>query len=862
MKNLLSKIKLLILLCLSPLYLTGQTDSTHLLRLRDFALNIHSFNRLYPQEKVWLHCDNTAYFQGDTIWFAAYVTSAETLSPAENLSKILYVELLNEAGEVVSTQRLPIEAGRCHGQIPLNTELERHFVNDRRQYSFYPVDHRTGNFYIPLPSGYYEVRAYTRAMLNWGADICFSRVFPVFDAPEREGDYSRLTMDNQEKNRRELIENRIRPKTKKNNRLNVDFYPEGGNIVCGLPCRVAYKVTDSEGHSLTACCQLLADGKPVTNSETKHNGMGCFSFLPQPKVKYSLHVETDERDRTFDLPDAQLQGVMLTVDATEADNVRMAIAATDSLLQKAVGMSITCRGKLLRFKMYERLSKRPIRIPAIAKKELSPGVNQVTLFDADGKVYAERLFFVHDTTMVGKLLVGYQLDKEEYKPFEKISLTLQSRRGGPVCPPEKEVVADSGRHTGLPLQYASLSVRDSGAEIATGYADNLQTSLLLTSDLKGYIHRPDYYFEADDSIHRTALDLLMMTQGWRRYAWKQLAGVEEFKVSHVIEEELVLQGQVKSPNRKQKILKNINVGAVISDNKIVKQSGNTVTDKDGRFSFKIIPFIGRQRLSLNLTDKHNMLVDGKILLNRHFSPIPRGYMFVEKEILNSPQPLQLSVDSFSFVGVNMLQAVQVGKSRHNFEPFILHNIKEEREKALDIDDRYFMSCDIESYIDDRYSFTNEILWSYTTGTNDSEYQEFVNQSDFGIGRTIKDTNIRYVDYILVYANTMSHIRTRWATSARIDKIGPRKHITSWIYRKPLSPKGLRTTHIDGYSEVIDYYHPQYNREIIPGEVDYRRTLYWNPHIELDEEGKAEVTFYNNGTCKRPTVNIEGNMHKE
>ena len=126
------RLQTLLLLCLFPLSLLAQVDSTHLFRLRDFALNIATFNRLYPQEKVWLHCDNTAYFQGDTIWFAAYVTSAETLRPVE-LSKVLYVELLDEAGEVVSTQRLPIENGHCHGQIPLNTELEKWFVIDVEQ---------------------------------------------------------------------------------------------------------------------------------------------------------------------------------------------------------------------------------------------------------------------------------------------------------------------------------------------------------------------------------------------------------------------------------------------------------------------------------------------------------------------------------------------------------------------------------------------------------------------------------------------------------------------------------------------------------------------------------------------------------
>ena len=822
--------------CLLPLSLFAQTDTPHQLRLQEFVHNIRSFNRLYPQEKVWLHCDNTAYFQGDTIWFAAYVTSAETLRPAEDLSKVLYVELLNEVGEVVSTQRLPIENGRCHGQIPLNTELEKHFVSDRNQYSFYPINRRTGNFCIPLPSGYYEVRAYTRAMLNWGTDVCFSRVFPVFDIPEREGDYSQLTMENHDKE----VKDRIRPKTKKDERLNVDFYPEGGNIVCGLPCHVAYKVTDKEGRNLTARCQLVADGRLVAKTETRHDGMGRFSFHPQEGVNYKLRVETDRHDRTFDLPEMQPQGLVLAVDAIGKDSVRMTVAATDSLRQKPIGMSITCRGKLLHFKAYSQLPEQLTRMPAIAKSSLSPGVNQVTLFDADGRVYAERLFFVHDTAVVGKDLVEYQLDKEEYKPFEKINLTISTL-------PHRESWG------------GSLSVRDSGTEIGTTYADNLQTFLLLTSDLKGYIHRPDYYFEADDSVHRTALDLLMMTQGWRRYAWKQLAGVEKFETPHVIEEGLTLQGQVKHPSKKKRFMERVNVGAVISYGKIVGQGGHTITDENGHFSFKIEPFTGRQQLSLNISDGKDRLVDGKILLHRHFSPSPREYAFVEKDILAVPTPRQVVADSFSLAGTNLLGDVQIGRSRRRFEPFTLHNIKEEREKALDTDDKYFMSYRIDSYIYDRYAIHEEILWSHEFNSIHPEYQEYATHMDFGVGKTIKDVSIQYVDYIQVYSDNFSHTKLKWVKSTdlnRIDNLGPRKHINSWIFRKPKPIKGLRTTHIDGYSEVIDYYHPQYNREIIPGEVDYRRTLYWNPCVELDEEGKAKVMFYNNGTCKYPTVNLE------
>ena len=137
----------------------GEVDS-----LSRWVSHIRGFSHLYPQEKVYLHCDNTAYFQGDTIWFAAYVTSAATLRPDTCLSKVLYVELLNEAGEVVSTQRLPVEAGHAHGRIPLCDEFDPRFNNEKgiNRRSYYPINPRTRNYVRPLPAGYYEVRAYTR----------------------------------------------------------------------------------------------------------------------------------------------------------------------------------------------------------------------------------------------------------------------------------------------------------------------------------------------------------------------------------------------------------------------------------------------------------------------------------------------------------------------------------------------------------------------------------------------------------------------------------------------------------------------------------------------------------------------------
>ena len=119
-------------------------------KMAAYFQDINAFNEMYPQEKVYLHFDNTAYFLEETIWFKAYVMAANAQRQSQ-LSKVLYVELLSPEGAVLETKKYPIVNGGCHGEFHLDS------------------------LYL---SGYYEVRAYTRYMLNFGDDAVFSRVFP------------------------------------------------------------------------------------------------------------------------------------------------------------------------------------------------------------------------------------------------------------------------------------------------------------------------------------------------------------------------------------------------------------------------------------------------------------------------------------------------------------------------------------------------------------------------------------------------------------------------------------------------------------------------------------------------------------
>ena len=134
----------------------------------EHILKAAQWNRLYPQEKVYLHLDNTAYFLGETIWMKAYVTRSDTENRS-NISRVLYVELISPRGFVVERRKLQVTDGLAWGDIKLTKRI--------------------------LKAGYYEIRAYTRYMTNWGKRNFFSRVFPVFDKPRSEGDYSRMSLE-------------------------------------------------------------------------------------------------------------------------------------------------------------------------------------------------------------------------------------------------------------------------------------------------------------------------------------------------------------------------------------------------------------------------------------------------------------------------------------------------------------------------------------------------------------------------------------------------------------------------------------------------------------------------------------------
>ena len=434
------------------------------------------------QEKVYVHTDNECYFVGDTLWYKAYVVRADNLQPTD-MSRILYVELLSPDGLLVERQQVVVSGnGYTCGQFELRDSLY---------------------------SGYYELRAYTRWMLNFNVrehrysthdtwhfynkqmaadyfrlwDGLYSRVLPIYSKPEEAGNYDARRMYQRPKTRL--------PQKKKDD-LIVTFYPEGGHLVQGVENRVAFDVVDQHGEAINIRGTVDA-GTQTLDIKTDYMGRGSFVVTPTDK-RLKAHFTFRGKNYTADLPKAEAQGMAIRLDGD-----RLSISATGLPQDKEYGVSVLSGGTLRWFSNLSLITHH-LSLPL---DSLPTGVNDLTIFDSDGRIWADRLFFVNHHEYEQAQITSGISPTHTYAPYERVEVPVQ-------LPGVSQ-----------PTVF-SLSIHDRNTDEPSYDNGNLMTSMLLSSELRGFIAYPAYYFEKDDETHRRHLDLLMMVQGWRKYKWQEL----------------------------------------------------------------------------------------------------------------------------------------------------------------------------------------------------------------------------------------------------------------------------------------------------------------------------------------------------
>jgi len=421
-----------------------------------------------PQEKAYLHFDNTGYFVGETMHFKAYVvnTCGGHLS---DTSRVLYVELLSPDAELMAFQKIRLEKGLGEGGFLL--------------------DSISG-------AGFYEVRAYTLHMAAWGMEACFSRVFPIFEKPHQKGDYTNKNLNGVLMRRSVPTKSYSKRRGHKGNSLKVAFYPEGGHYVKNLSNRMAFTVSDNVGKPICTEVQLQDKHHRVLETvKTDSDGRGVVS-VNATASSYLLYLPKTSQfsAQEFSLPVPEPIGCSLNVDAVENDSiVQISMSATDNLNGRLFALILQHEGIVKNQHTFE-VEKQPQTF-SLRKSELPRGVNLLTLSDTEGRIWAERMFFLFPKdTDEGRISI--QSQPRTLTPCGRVTLNFKT----------------------LPNATFSLAVMDAAA-MPCRVNQTVRVWKLLSSELRGYISHPQTYIESDDLAHRAATDRLMMVQGWRKYDW-------------------------------------------------------------------------------------------------------------------------------------------------------------------------------------------------------------------------------------------------------------------------------------------------------------------------------------------------------
>ena len=447
------------------------------------------WSRLLSPEKVYLHTDREVYNIGDTIWFRGYLQNASTLA-ANAPCNYLYVELISAKYEK-------------------NIKNDREEVTRLRQRVKVKRD-KDGAFsgYLPLTedlnTGIATLRAYSYWMLNFSPEYLFAEDIELrnpmkddFLADLVAVEYTdQLTYD--ELGVRNPFRKEVLRRTKSETKVDLQFLPESGRYLQGRRSVIGVKAVNGEGLGVRVKGEVFADGAKVATFQTNELGMGKFS-LTVPSVTKILRAVAETAVEQFqfevNVPLPEAAGVAIAVQPLETG---ISIAVADA------GVTLPDETFLVVYDDSQIVLKSPYAQSRSGKRvnynELQPGINHVAVVDGNGRVYAERPFFVFPNENVrGKV----SFDKPKYGRREKAAATLRLTDG-----------------KGRPVSGSfSLAVTDETYAPYSGSAHTIESWMLLGSELKGLVEQPQHYFDPSVSLpqRRTDMDVLLLTQGWTYY---------------------------------------------------------------------------------------------------------------------------------------------------------------------------------------------------------------------------------------------------------------------------------------------------------------------------------------------------------
>lgn len=834
--------------------------------MQDTIIANFSLMERIPKEKLYLHLDKPFYGAGEKIWFKGYLVNATTHQD-NSQSNFIITELINRSDSIVERKKIRRDSLGFHNAFTLPATL---------------------------PAGDYYLRGYSNWMLNEDPDFFFSRNIKIGNSIDntivssieyqQEDDTHYTAKIKFTSNVQAVFENttikylylengKIKNKGKKKtdengwisislpdlkspaarrievefddpqyiykrtfhlpvftNDFDVKFFPEGGALLSIPHQNVAFKAQGADGFSKEVEGFLFnSKGDTLTNFRSEHNGMGIFTMNPVNNETYYVTVRTnDSITKRFDLPAIEPKGISIAMSHYKQE-IRYEIQKTEATEwpQKLFLLAHT-RGKLAILQPIN-----PKRTFGKMNDSLfTEGITHFMLIDEQGNALSERLIFVPDHKPNQWQITA---DQPTYGKREKVSLQIAAKD-----------------NEGNPVEGTfSVSITDRKSIQPDSLADNILSNLLLTSDLKGYVEDPAYYFLNQDARTLRSIDYLMMTHGWRRHKMENVLRTPSLNFTNYIEKGQTISGRIMGF-----FGANVKKGPICVLAPKYNIIATTETDEKGKFivntSFRdSTTFLVQARTKKGFAGVDILMDPPQYPVATHKAPYLNGAAtFMEDYLMNTR-------DQYYMEG---------GMRVYNLKEVTV-TAKRERPSSKSI---YTGGINTYTVEEDRLQGYGQTAFDAAsrlpsvTITNGSEIH-IRNNSEPAI-IVIDDIVYEDASDILkdIQVSDMSSISLLRGADAVI--LGPRASggavvITLKDPRNlPARPaQGIITYTPLGYSESVEFYHPTYEtpEKKNAQRSDFRSTVYWNPELRLNAEGKATIEYYTPDSTAPEDIIIEG-----
>jgi hypothetical protein len=809
----MSKNLFLLLILINIIYSPIQAQSYNPQQI-ELAERLQALAFKATPELAYIQTSKDIYETGEDLWFKVYLLNSQTLIPSL-LSKTLYLQLINEDGKkAIWQEKYEIQNGFANGRIYLETDLpegeylleaftSNSFFDDSSEFkavrrikiktditslsitpklnrpyyspndsikiifnpSFKPRDSSTVEITVILYKGNTKIAsAQTKTNKNGNAIIAFN--------PQRLVKDLKAAINIKYKDRSESLDLTI---PSKNNPIQFTTFPEGGNLILGLQNKLAFKAVNALGNPIEVAGTLFEDSIPLLNFKSFHAGMGSLEFRPLLNKKYTIRLNNQVSDSIFSLPEICPSGVVLKLIEKDKEFLYLKVIQSRDLGPEEIYLRVQCRGIVYGMTTAKLDKELRIKVPLSG---LPQGIAEITLFNSSLIPVAERLVYVNKDR---KLIITTQLSKDILPTRGKaiLKISVRDEQGLPV------------------MSNLGVSVFDKIYQNLND-SNNILVHYYLSTQLMGKIYNPSFYFskrkDADD-----ALDILMLTQGWRKYLWSE-SNLENFRYGN---QQLIdgIRGQITT----------------------TKRIGKKIQEDGFAFAFSV-----ENQSVLIPTDSAGIFIVSTELMKRwennyiYFKPVSSQYSIANVKIYDPFESINrlINLKEISYPLQVFSEEIEVPleiytnkANTYKIKSIIIKGKSSNANRGkylgeLDSLKKLFNS-------DDDWVCRNNVLNCPNHGPNEMGTTKPVNGRRY---KTYSDGTWHQVEYRSTNPITAS-------SEEELLKLNKLSRIKAYY--------GDRT-----------FYKPNYDKDTIEANVpDFRNTLLWEPSIFTDEKGEATLSFF-------------------